>query len=148
MATIYCKFHNDKELRTGKSGRLFCPTPITRDSKGKVVEWCDYNPTNAPANTQPIPLPEAPTIPQERAETREPVPQDIPFKIRDFDAENRGKVRHGIIVARTEGMGVVPLLPDEVEVINQLVEFVMSGKLPELPEDIDIDLPSATSEGE
>ncbi len=48
---------------------------------------------------------------------------------RDFDAENRGKVRHGLTVA------LVPLLAQETisvdkakEVVNSLVEFVMTGK--------------------
>lgn len=59
--------------------------------------------------------------------TREPLPQ------RDFDKENRGKVRHGIVVALIEHSGTEALkgIADNVAVrklINEVCEFVMSGE--------------------
>ena len=51
------------------------------------------------------------------------------IKMRDFDAENRGKVRHGLTVA------LVPLVAQEVinvdklkEIVDSLVEYVMTGR--------------------
>lgn len=58
------------------------------------------------------------------------MPRDVlpEAKGRDFDAENRGKVRHGLTVA------LVPLVAQQIikvenlkELVNQLVDFVMKG---------------------
>ncbi len=126
----FCEIHDIEYTKHEKDGKSWYSHKL---STGK---WCNEGKTEEKPT-------QAPAIPVKQTETREPVPQDLPYKPRDFDAENRGKVRHGIIVARTENIGVVPLLPDEAEVINTLVEFVMSGKVAELNEDVeDIELPS------
>lgn len=52
---------------------------------------------------------------------REPLPQ------RDFEAENRGKVRHGIVVAMIEHDGLKQIDPNMKMVIDELVEYIMTG---------------------
>ena len=85
----------------------------------------------------------APTIPVKQEINREPIPQDVPtFKPRDYDSENRGKVRHGLIVARTELVGLVPMTRNEFDALTELTEIVMTGKLPQGEDIEDIDLPS------
>ena len=89
----------------------------------------------------------APTIPVKQPEVkevvREPLPPIASFIPRNYDAENRGKCRHGLLVARTQLVGLVPMTQDEFDALTQLVEISMTGKIPTSSEDIeDIDLPS------
>ena len=87
--------------------------------------------------------PQTPATPQKGTETREPVPDEVSFKVRDFDAENRGKVRNTLIGARTQLVGLMPMTSNEFDALTQLTEIVMTGKFPQSSEDIeDIELPS------
>lgn len=50
-----------------------------------------------------------------------------PLKERDYDAENRGKVRNNLIEALIGFRGLQPITPSEKVVIDGLVDYVMSG---------------------
>ena len=49
---------------------------------------------------------------------------------RDYDSENRGKVRHGIVVALVENTGSLDFSPATYAGIDALTEYVMTGKRP------------------
>lgn len=51
-----------------------------------------------------------------------------PIKERDYDAENRGKVRHGLVVAMIEHQGLKPLSPEDKAILNELTDFIMGSK--------------------
>lgn len=87
----------------------------TSEYCSKSKEEYDALPDPSETGTRPFSRPTEPT--------REPV------EGRDFDAENRGKVRHGLVVAMIEHHGLNSHLKDsEKELINSYVEFVMTGK--------------------
>lgn len=35
-----CSIHN-KPLKQGKGGSWYCSTPVKKDNKGNIVEWCE-----------------------------------------------------------------------------------------------------------
>lgn len=47
---------------------------------------------------------------------------------RDYDAENRGKVRTNLVRALVSYQGLKPLSPEDKEIVNKLTDFVMTGK--------------------
>lgn len=70
---------------------------------------------------------QAPKVEAAKTEQRESVA--VEAKGRDFDAENRGKVRHGLVVA------LLPLVAQELitagvarALVTQFVDFVMKGE--------------------
>ena len=40
MEPKICEIHQ-KELKQGKGGSWVCATPVKKDSKGNVLEWCE-----------------------------------------------------------------------------------------------------------
>lgn len=107
MEPIFCAIHN-KAMRQGKWG-VSCPTPIEKDASGGVTKWCDYKPGKVISTPQP-------EIKRE------------PIKERDFDAEARGKIRHGLTVAHIEHSGLTVPTREAKANINLWVEFIMSGE--------------------
>lgn len=85
---------------------------------------------NPPSRSTPVTTPPTPSS-DEFGGWPGGEPSKPEYKERDYDAENRGKIRHGIVCARVERDGLVPLDKIEADIINELTEFVMTGKLPE-----------------
>jgi hypothetical protein len=92
-------------------------------------EYCHKTPQELGANLNPTTKEEF--LP---GETREPIKQtNLMHQERDYDGENRGKIRHGVICAIIEHEGLVNLrkLPTDTELqdtLNYLVEYIFTGK--------------------
>jgi hypothetical protein len=90
---------------------------------GYCLDKLDSATINAPAATMPQPAP-----PQAQRGTQQDVQRPNVPQPRDYDAENRGKCRYGMVCAYISA-GVEPDIPT----VDYWVEYAMTGKAPVPP---------------
>jgi hypothetical protein len=114
-----CKTHPGKQfkLREGKNGPFYSHMINPEGEKGDRDNWhtvWEAKDIELYAEKQ-----EDNNHPQEQ--TREPIPQ------RNFEQEARGKIRHGLLVAKIQKDGLVALTDKDKDLIKTYEEFAMIG---------------------
>ena len=124
-----CPTHN-KELKRGKYG-FFCPTPITKDSKGNVVEWCDYNPGGIPQSLdQPVQLTPTPVVEEQQKAVSAKVWEDKDLRIARESA---------LHTASRNNMGKQISPMNLIAEADMYVKFIYDGRTIEFLEDEELE---------
>lgn len=112
---ITCREHGKPaKLKVSETFGAQYSHPITWTPTNKTGTWCNKSPEESGVVALPNITPEEPQ--------REPYPQ------RDYDQENRGKIRTNFLKSHISRNGLVELTPIELTTLHKLVELAMTGK--------------------